>query len=106
MICDISDFTFLFILDMGNVASWSGTKTLTCFEFYDQAFANCFSSGKKGFSSIISVNWGTLQNTANGLTMDGPTVGHTMEAPGTRAPFKRVENEGSESLATWKNFRL
>ena len=91
---------------MGNVASWSGTKTLTCFEFYDEAFANCFTSGKGTFSSIISVNWGTCKNTANGPTIDYPTVGHTMKAPTTRGPFKRIENEGHNSLATWKTFRL
>ena len=70
---------------MGNVASWSGTKTLTCFEFYDQAFADCFRQGKGQFSSIISVNWATMKNTANGPTMDGPT---------TRGPFKDIQNEG------------
>ena len=95
---------------MGNVASWSGTKTLTCFEFYDEAFARCFRNGtfsrKETFSSIISVNWGTCKNTANGPTIDYPTVGHTMKAPTTRGPFKRIENEDHNSLATWKTFRL
>ena len=70
---------------MGNVASWSGTKTLTCFEFYDQAFADWFHQGKGQFSSIISVNWATMKNTADGPTMDGPT---------TRGPFKDIQNEG------------
>ena len=94
---------------MGNVASWSGTKTLTCFEFYDQAFANCFSQGKGKFASIISVNGGSCQYTPiNGLTIDRPIVGHTLKAPTTRDPFKRtcIENEDPNCLATWKTFRL
>ena len=70
---------------MANVASWSGTKTLTCFEYYDQAYADYFNPGRGQFSGLVHINWATMKNTANGPTMDAPT---------TRGPFKDIENEG------------
>ena len=69
---------------MGNVASWSGTKTLTCFEYYDQASADYFNPGRGKFSHV-HVNLATLRSTANGPTMDAPTC---------RGPFRDIENEG------------
>ena len=70
---------------MGNVASWSGTKTLTCFEYYDQAVADYFNQGGVKFSNHFHINFATMKNAANGPTMDAPT---------TRGPFKDIGNEG------------
>ena len=73
---------------MGNVASWSGTKTLTCFEYYDQAIANFFNPGENRFHSHISVNWASIQNTSMGPTIDPPTC---------RGPYTNIEKEGYPS---------
>ena len=73
---------------MGNVASWSGTKTLTCFEYYDQAITEFFNPGENKFHSNISVNWASLKNTSTGLVIDPPT---------TRGPFKNIEKDGYPS---------
>ena len=78
-------FHAIFISDMGNVASWSGTKTLNCFEYYDQAYTDYFNHGQGKFKSLISVNWASMKNTPNGPTMDAPT---------TRGPFKDIKNQG------------
>ena len=87
----------LIFSDMGNVASWSGTKTLNYFEYYDQACADFFNQGRAQFVNHFHVNWATLLNTKNGPTMDGPT---------TRGPFKNIENEGYLGNNSGKNFLL
>ena len=53
---------------MGNVASWSGSKTLSCFEYYDQAFARfCMDASARNY---VNVNFATLRDTAMGPTID------------------------------------
>ena len=82
---------------MGNVASWSGTKTLTCFEYYDQAYADYFNPGRGKFSGLVHINWASLKNTANGPTMDAPT---------TRGPFKDIGNEGYLGKKSGLKFKI
>lgn len=69
---------------MGNVASWSGTKTLTCFEYYDQAYADYFTPGRAQIFHHAHINLGTFEYTKDGPAMDFPTMGS----------FKDIENEG------------
>ena len=53
---------------MGNVASWSGSKTLSCFEYYDHAFARfCMDSSARNY---VNVNFATLRDSAMGPTID------------------------------------
>ena len=73
---------------MGNVASWSGSKTLTCFQYYDQVMADFIDPERKKIHSNIYVNWASIQNSGKGPTIDPPT---------TRGPFKNIENEGYPS---------
>ena len=77
--------TFCFTSEMGNVASWSGNKTLTCFEYYDQAYADCFTPGRKQMNYHAHINLGTCEYTKDGPAMDYPTH---------RGPFRDIENEG------------
>ena len=67
---------------MGNVASWSGTKTLDYFEDYDQASIDYQFQGRAKIISKVPIN---LQTMANGSEMNGPTTGR---------PFQNIENEG------------
>ena len=50
---------------MGNVASWSGTKTLTCFQYFDEVMVDLLFPGQNK-SNTLSVNFakngGSLKN--------------------------------------------
>ena len=76
---------------MGNVASWSGSKTLSYFQYYDQALADFVNPGQSsaGFSSVVSLNFATARNTSRGPTIDAPT---------TRGPFRNIQNDGQREF--------
>ena len=65
---------------MGNVASWAGSKTLTCFEYYDQAVDDYFGGGRDGkFKTHIHTNYASMLSGKSGVVTRG---------------FKNIENEG------------
>ena len=77
---------------MGNVASWSGSKTLSCFQYYDQVVADFQDPERRMFHSSIHLNWASVRDTSIGRP--GGRLGPTIDAPTTRGPFKNIENEG------------
>ena len=66
---------------MGNVASWSGTKTLGYFEDYDQASMDYHFQGKAKIVSKFSIDLQTMEK------------GPEMISPATRKPFQNIEND-------------
>ena len=77
---------------MGNVASWSGSKTLTCFQYYDQTMKDFSDPKREKLQGYVHVNWASRRNNSTGGRM-----GPTMDAPTYRGPFKNIETEGYPS---------
>ena len=79
---------------MGNVTSWSGYKTLSCFQYYDQVWADFMDPepGRRIHPGYEHTNWASGRMTSHGRP--GGRIGPTMDRPTCRGPFKNIETEG------------
>ena len=76
---------------MGNVTSWSGYKTLSCFQYYEQVWAEFMDPDREIHPGMMHINWASGRMTSHGRP--GGQLGPTI-TPTCRGPFRNIENEG------------